>query len=290
MPVPYTLEELRAATHELIARQRAARVLHPPDRLPRLRPDGAQPARLRGLGLDRGLAVGRLPRRGLGDARDPRQGLELAADLVRLADPARQGLAASTSTACWPRSRRPRPATRRRSCSTPRASCPRAPARTSTSSATASSSRRRRPPASSTGSTASRSSRSPRDLGYEVVERNLARAELYLADEVFLSGTAAELVPVREIDDHTIGEGVAGPITRAIQTVFDDALHGRDDALPRVARRRQGAVADAPRPRAMTGSSCTTPPCATGCRARGCRCRRTRSCASRTGSTSSGST
>ncbi|MGO9954370.1 MAG: branched-chain amino acid transaminase [Solirubrobacteraceae bacterium] len=66
------------------------------------------------------------------------------------------------------------------------------------------------------------------DLGYEVVERNLARAELYLADEVFLSGTAAELVPVREIDDHTIGEGVAGPITRSVQAVFVDALHGRD--------------------------------------------------------------
>ncbi|MGA9857478.1 MAG: branched-chain amino acid transaminase [Solirubrobacteraceae bacterium] len=68
-----------------------------------------------------------------------------------------------------------------------------------------------------------------RDLGYEVVERNLARAELYLADEVFLSGTAAELVPVREIDDHTIGEGGRGAITAAVQTVFVDALHGRVD-------------------------------------------------------------
>jgi branched-chain amino acid aminotransferase len=67
-----------------------------------------------------------------------------------------------------------------------------------------------------------------RDLGIEVVERNLARAELYLADEVFLSGTAAELCPVREIDDHTIGTGEPGPITREIQRVFDDALHGRD--------------------------------------------------------------
>jgi branched-chain amino acid aminotransferase len=68
-----------------------------------------------------------------------------------------------------------------------------------------------------------------RDLGYEVVERDLARAELYLADEVFLSGTAAELVPVREIDDHAIGSGEAGPVTKAIQTVFVAALHGRDD-------------------------------------------------------------
>ena len=67
-----------------------------------------------------------------------------------------------------------------------------------------------------------------RDLGIEVTERDLARAELYLADEVFLSGTAAELVPVREIDDHAIGNGEPGQITRQIQGVFDDALHGRD--------------------------------------------------------------
>jgi branched-chain amino acid aminotransferase len=67
-----------------------------------------------------------------------------------------------------------------------------------------------------------------KDLGYELVERNLARAELYLADEVFLSGTAAELVPVREIDDHAIGGGEPGPVTRELQRVFDDALHGRD--------------------------------------------------------------
>jgi branched-chain amino acid aminotransferase len=67
-----------------------------------------------------------------------------------------------------------------------------------------------------------------RDLGYSLAERNIARAELYLADEVFLSGTAAELVPVREIDDHKIGSGESGPMTREIQRVFDDALHGRD--------------------------------------------------------------
>ena len=79
--------------------------------------------------------------------------------------------------------------------------------------------------------------------GIEVVERDLARAELYLADEVFLSGTAAELVPVREIDDHAIGAGEPGPITRELQRVFDDALHGRDPRYARVARRGQGAVA-----------------------------------------------
>jgi branched-chain amino acid aminotransferase len=66
-----------------------------------------------------------------------------------------------------------------------------------------------------------------RDLGYELTERSIARAELYLADEVFLTGTAAELVPVREIDDHAVGTGEPGEVTRALQTLFDDALHGR---------------------------------------------------------------
>jgi branched-chain amino acid aminotransferase len=64
-----------------------------------------------------------------------------------------------------------------------------------------------------------------RDLGYTIEERGIARAELYLAEEVFLTGTAAELVPVREIDDHPIGE--PGEITTHLQTRFDDALHGR---------------------------------------------------------------
>lgn len=67
------------------------------------------------------------------------------------------------------------------------------------------------------------------DLGYELVERDLGRAELYLADEIFVTGTAAELTPVREVDDHTIGEGSMGPITAELQRVFEDALHGRDE-------------------------------------------------------------
>jgi branched-chain amino acid aminotransferase len=63
------------------------------------------------------------------------------------------------------------------------------------------------------------------DLGYEIAERDIARSELYLADEVFVCGTAAELVPVREVDDHEIGP--PGEITRVIQAKFEDALHGR---------------------------------------------------------------
>jgi len=67
-----------------------------------------------------------------------------------------------------------------------------------------------------------------RDLGYSVLERDISRAELYLADEVFLTGTAAELVPVREIDDHAIGSGRPGEITRVLQEAFQDVLYGRN--------------------------------------------------------------
>ena len=65
------------------------------------------------------------------------------------------------------------------------------------------------------------------DLGFEVVERDIARGELYQADEVFLTGTAAEIVPVREIDDRPLGE--PGELTKAIQKVFFDAIAGRRD-------------------------------------------------------------
>lgn len=64
------------------------------------------------------------------------------------------------------------------------------------------------------------------DLGRPVVERDIARAELYTADEMFLTGTAAELTPIREIDGHALGP--PGPATSEISAVFDAALHGRD--------------------------------------------------------------
>jgi branched-chain amino acid aminotransferase len=61
------------------------------------------------------------------------------------------------------------------------------------------------------------------------VERNIARAETYMGDEVFMSGTAAELVPVVEVDDHKIGAGTPGEVTRLLQGAFDDAIHGRSE-------------------------------------------------------------
>jgi branched-chain amino acid aminotransferase len=68
-----------------------------------------------------------------------------------------------------------------------------------------------------------------RDLGFEVVERDVARGELYLADEIFMTGTAAELTPIREIDEYPVGDGQPGPITREVQRTFEDALHGRSE-------------------------------------------------------------
>lgn len=68
-----------------------------------------------------------------------------------------------------------------------------------------------------------------RDQGYEVEERNVARGELYRADEIFMTGTAAELTPIREVDDLPVGDGTRGPITTEIQAIFEDALHGRSE-------------------------------------------------------------
>ena len=67
-----------------------------------------------------------------------------------------------------------------------------------------------------------------RDKGIEVVEQNVTRDELYTAEEAFLTGTAAEVTPIREVDDRPIGDGKRGPVTRTIQTTYFDAVHGRE--------------------------------------------------------------
>lgn len=65
------------------------------------------------------------------------------------------------------------------------------------------------------------------DLGYEVVEQPVSRDQLYLADEIFVCGTAAECIGVSEVDFRTIGEGKTGPVTRQIQDVYHDAIRGK---------------------------------------------------------------
>jgi branched-chain amino acid aminotransferase len=64
------------------------------------------------------------------------------------------------------------------------------------------------------------------DLGHEVREKNLIRSDLYLADEVFMCGTAAEVTPVRSVDDHEIG---VGSLTLELQKAYLDTVHGRSD-------------------------------------------------------------
>jgi branched-chain amino acid aminotransferase len=59
------------------------------------------------------------------------------------------------------------------------------------------------------------------------VQKNLIRTDLYLADEVFMVGTAAEVTPIREVDDHVVGP--PGPVAQEIQTAYLDTVHGRSD-------------------------------------------------------------
>jgi branched-chain amino acid aminotransferase len=69
-----------------------------------------------------------------------------------------------------------------------------------------------------------------RDDGYPVREAQVARSDLYYADEVFVTGTAAEVTPVREIDDRPVGDGRPGPVTRRAQQLFKQAVSGELEA------------------------------------------------------------
>jgi branched-chain amino acid aminotransferase len=71
-----------------------------------------------------------------------------------------------------------------------------------------------------------------RELGIPVVECRLTRDQLWLADEVFFTGTAAEVTPVREIDNRTVGDGIVGPLTKRIQQRFFEVVRGSDTSHP----------------------------------------------------------
>jgi branched-chain amino acid aminotransferase len=66
-----------------------------------------------------------------------------------------------------------------------------------------------------------------RELGYAVAAKRITRDDLYIADEAFFTGTAAEVTPIREVDGRTIGEGRRGPVTTRIQQAFFDCVTGR---------------------------------------------------------------
>jgi branched-chain amino acid aminotransferase len=72
-----------------------------------------------------------------------------------------------------------------------------------------------------------------RDRGFEVIESSLTRDDLYIADEIFLTGTAAELTPVREVDHRQIGEGKRGPVAEELQTAFFEVVTGADSRYAR---------------------------------------------------------
>ena len=68
-----------------------------------------------------------------------------------------------------------------------------------------------------------------KDLGIPVVQERFTRDELYLADEAFFTGTAAEVTPIREVDGRMIGEGRPGPITKSLQGIYFDVVHGQNE-------------------------------------------------------------
>ncbi len=70
------------------------------------------------------------------------------------------------------------------------------------------------------------------ELGYKVVEKRITRDEVYVADEAFFTGTAAEVTPIREVDGRIIGSGSRGPMTERLQSTYFDLVHGRLDSHP----------------------------------------------------------
>ncbi len=70
------------------------------------------------------------------------------------------------------------------------------------------------------------------ELGIPVVEKRITRDEVYIADEAFFTGTAAEVTPIREVDGRRIGTGTRGPITERLQGLYFDQVHGRREAHP----------------------------------------------------------
>jgi branched-chain amino acid aminotransferase len=69
-----------------------------------------------------------------------------------------------------------------------------------------------------------------REQGIEIVEKRITRDEVYIADEAFFTGTAAEVTPIREVDGRQIGIGRRGPVTEKLQTAYFDLVTGKTDA------------------------------------------------------------
>ena len=160
------------------------------------------------------------------EERHPHEGLELAAHAAERHPARLEGDGRLPQLDARRAPRRRTPATTRRSCSRPRAPSPTGRARRSSSSRKGTI----YTPDLSTGIlhgiTRDSIIQIAADLGYTVLEKTLIRSDLYLADEVFMCGTAAEVTPVRSVDDHEIG---VGDVTRELQKAYLDTVRGVSD-------------------------------------------------------------
>ena len=237
MEIPYSVEELRRGDPRADRRQRAPGLLHPPDRLLRLRrarrPPGDEPGRRRPHELAAGAPTSARTRSRRASARRSPPGSGSGRTRSRTSSKA-TGIYLNSMLAMIEASA---PATTRRSCSPTTATSPTARARTSSSSRTRSSITPDLSASILPGITRETVMEIAQDLGYAVQERGMIRSDLYLADEVFMCGTAAEVTPIRSVDDHEIG--APGPVTKAIQDAFFDVVRGRRRALVALARVRR---------------------------------------------------
>ena len=211
MEIPYSKEEIRAATLETITAQRPEVLLHPPARLPRRRPDGPVPARLPGR-RDRSRSGSGAPTSATrasrtASARKVSSWRRIRADA--LIPTAKAGGPVPQLRAGQDRGRQGRL----------RGGDPARPARlvcegTGENLFLVKDGKIATPGFANDilgGINRLAAIEIARDQGYEVVERDIARGELYRADEIFMTGTAAELTPIREVDDLPVGDGTPRP-------------------------------------------------------------------------------
>ena len=224
-PLPLRRRRVLAGDHRRRACQQPAQRIRAPAHLPRLQHARRRRPRLPGRGDRRLRAVGRVSGQGRAGEWRRRAGEHLAAHGARHVQhvgqdrrPVRQQPEHrhGSATTALPRASR----------STSTATSPRAAARTSSSFSRARSTRRRWPTASWAASRATAPPRSRRNWATPSARRSSQREMLYMADEIFFTGTAAEITPVRSVDRMPVGEGERGPITEQIQARFFGIVEG----------------------------------------------------------------
>ena len=223
MELPYSVDELRAACFETIGVNGLDRVLPPADRVLRVRRAGRAHGDEPGGRRDHELAMGRLSRRGQSTARHSRDDLVLAArraehDSARVEGDrrlpeldARDARGAPLGLRRGDHAERQRVHRRRAGRDDLRGQGRRRSSRRICSASIL------------PGITRNTLIQIAQDLGHSVVEKPMIRSDLYIADEVFMAGTAVEVTPVNSVDDHEIG---VGPVTLELQKAYADTVTG----------------------------------------------------------------